>query len=84
MKLTKLGDNAHVLHLSNGVEILFSYETPVAVSLPCSVNGHVGVIKTNQKFSKTTSAHINAWTATTKTLPHEEFLALVNAAISSR
>ena len=94
MKLKSIGKtNCHELELDNGVSVLFSYETPVAISLPgvirvTNLDGvsleYVGVIKTNQKFSKTTSAHINAWTSTTKTLPHVEFLALVNVAISSR
>jgi len=93
MKLKSIKANCHELDLDNGVLVLFSYETPVAISLPGVIRvtnfdgvslEYLGVIKTNQKFSKTTSAHINAWTATTKTLPHEEFLALVNAAISYR
>ena len=93
MKLKSIKANCHELELDNGVSVLFSYETPVAISLPgvirvTNLDGvsleYVGVIKTNQKFSKTTSAHINGWTSTTKTLPHEEFLALVNVAVSSR
>ena len=93
MKLKSIKANCHELELDNGVLVLFSYETPVAISLPgvirvTNLDGvsleYLGVIKTNQKFSKTTSAHINAWTSTTTTLPHTEFLALVNTAISSR
>ena len=93
MKLKSIKANSHELELDNGVLVLFSYETPVAISLPgvirvTNLDGvsleYLGVIKTNQKFSKTTSAHINDWTSTTKTLPHTEFLALVNTAISSR
>ena len=90
MKLTSIGrgNNGHVLELDNGNEVLFSYETPVAVALEDTVwveqRSYTGVYKTAEKFSKTTSAHINTWTDTTKTLPHAEFLALVNAAISSR
>lgn len=93
MKLKSIKANCHELVLDNGVSVLFSYETPVAISLSgitrvTNPDGvpleYVGVIKTNQKFSKTTSAHINGWTSTTKTLPHAEFLTLVNFAIASR
>ena len=68
MKLKSIGPNCHELQFERG-SVLFSYETPVAVALNETVKGFVGVFKTEQKFSKTTSKHINGWTGTTKTLP---------------
>ena len=73
MKLVKHSDNSHEL-IVNGGSILFSYETPVAVSVHCNLEDMVGVYKTEQKFSKTTSKHINQWTDTQKTLPQEEIV----------
>lgn len=58
MKLKSLSANCHQLSCSNGDKILFSYETPVAAYLP-----DVGFIRTEQKFSVTTSRHVNAWLA---------------------
>ena len=84
MKLKQIGTNCHELMFANGNSVLFSYETAVAVALAQPISGFMGVYRTSEKYSKTTTSHINAWTATTKTLPHEEFLALVNAAISHR
>jgi hypothetical protein len=66
MKLRQISSNCHELRLSKGT-ILFSYETPVAVSfdLPCQAVGDLyGVYKTNEKFGKTTTKHIDSWTKT--------------------
>ena len=54
MKLKPIANNQTELHL-NGNIFFFSYETPVAA--------RVGVkyFKTEQKFSVTTSRHINKW-----------------------
>jgi hypothetical protein len=68
MKLKSIGPNCHELQFGRG-SVLFSYETPVAVALSETVAGFVGVYKTQSKFSKTTSKHINNWTGTNKTLP---------------
>jgi len=56
IRLNKFGSNMTVLH-RNENEILFSYETPVAVY--DSVRGEY--LRTEQKFSLTTSSHINKW-----------------------
>ena len=56
MKLTSLAANQTQLVLADGTEIFFSYETPVAAKLP---NGDY--LRTNQKFSGTTTRHINKW-----------------------
>lgn len=58
-----LGKNTTELHLKN-VIILFSYETPVAVYSP-----ELGFLKTEQKFSRTTSSHITKWIGATKRIP---------------
>lgn len=66
MKLRQISSNCHELRLSKGT-ILFSYDTPVAVSfdLPCQSVGDLwGVYKTNAKFGQTTTRHINSWTKT--------------------
>lgn len=80
MKLKQHSSNCHELALARGA-VLFSYETPVAISfdyptkVTLSTDGTkfelYGVYKTAEKFSKTTSKHINQWTATTRTLSQE-------------
>ena len=50
------GPNQTVLVLG-GMEVLFSYRTPVAAFIPGR-----GYIKTSEKHSATTSKHINKWT----------------------
>jgi hypothetical protein len=56
MKLSKLGPNTTELDLANGTTVLFSYKTPVAAY----VVGR-GLIKTEKKYSKTTSKHVSQW-----------------------
>jgi hypothetical protein len=56
MKLSKLGPNTTELDLANGTTVLFSYKTPVAAY----VMGR-GLIKTEKKYSVTTSKHVNQW-----------------------
>lgn len=60
MKLKPIASNMTELHLSNGIVVLFSYETPVASfsrkELP---HGQFKVTKT--KYSNTTTRHINKW-----------------------
>lgn len=58
MKVKSLGNNKTELHLNNGTIIFFSYETPVAAYLCIG-----GFIKTDIKYSATTSKHINQWLA---------------------
>lgn len=58
MKVKQLGANKTELHLNDGTIIFFSYETPVAA---CLSEG--GFIKTNVKYSVTTSKHITQWLA---------------------
>ena len=56
MKLRKAGNNMTELSLSNGTDVLFSYETPVAAF----IEGE-GYVRTETKYSVTTSRHINKW-----------------------
>ena len=56
MKLFPLATNQTVIELANGTEIFFSYKTPVAAFVPGT-----GYIRTTEKFSRTTSKHINQW-----------------------
>lgn len=56
MKLQPLATNQTVLSLDNGIDVFFSYKTPVAAFIPGE-----GYIKTDYRWSKTTSKHVNAW-----------------------
>jgi hypothetical protein len=56
MKLIRAGDNETVLRFSSGLEILFSYSTPVAAFVPGE-----GYVRTTTKWSATTSRHINRY-----------------------
>jgi len=53
MKLIKQANSAHILDIDD-VQILFSYETPVAVWI---VGSHFLVTETD--YSRTTTGHIN-------------------------
>ena len=55
LRLNVIGPNQTLVHLHVG-SIFFSYETPVAAY----VSGR-GYVRTEQKFSKTTTKHINKW-----------------------
>lgn len=55
LKLRQVGSNQNVLILNDGTEILFSYETPVVVRTDSEI------LVTEQKFSSTTSKHINSF-----------------------
>jgi hypothetical protein len=56
MKLIPLGSNKTVISFLNGLEIFFSYQTPVAANLPDR-----GYVRTSTSWSQTTSRHINQW-----------------------
>ena len=56
MRLMPIATNQTVLVL-NDVEIFFSYETPVAAFFIDDRKA----IRTSEKFSRTTSKHINQW-----------------------
>jgi hypothetical protein len=54
MRLNPIGSNMTEICV-NGAKVLFSYQTPVA----CEFHGKL--YKTEKKWSKTTSRHINKW-----------------------
>ena len=56
MKLMNIGSNQTQIEIGQGVFVLFSYKTPVAAFIPGQ-----GYIRTNHKWSRTTSKHINKW-----------------------
>ncbi len=55
MKITRLGGNTMTIELSKAT-ILFSYNTPVAAF----VAGR-GFLRCAERYSKTTTKHINSW-----------------------
>lgn len=77
VKLNVLAPNLTLLHMPVG-SILFSYETPVAAY----VSGR-GYVRTAQKFSKTTTKHINQWlgSVNAEVIPQSEIEALVDVAV---
>ena len=83
MKLISHGTNCNEIVFNNGTSVLFSYQTPVAVSIgfPVVPVTFVGVHKTSEKYSSTTSKHINAWTATTKTMSQTDLERLIDQVI---
>ena len=56
MKLNVLAPNQTVIS-TDKYEVLFSYNTPVAAHLLVSGDYY----RTNKKWSKTTTKHINSW-----------------------
>lgn len=58
LKLIPISANCNVVHKANGIAVLFSYSTAVAVEHPKR-----GILRTDVNYSRTTSKHINAWLA---------------------
>ncbi len=56
MKLAQLGANRTLIEFANGMEVFFSYKTPVAAWIPGR-----GVVVTEKKWSVTTSKHIGEY-----------------------
>ncbi len=71
LKLNRLGANVTTLSMPDGLEVMFSYNTPVAAFVPGR-----GYLVTSTKYSKTTSKHINAYVgkAGTTGAPAKTFL----------
>lgn len=62
MEIKQLGSNQTLLIMTDGSEVLFSYETPVAGRTNKELPGHTGgYFKTDKKWSITTSKHINKY-----------------------
>ena len=59
MKLKQVGSNMTEVECHNSL-VLFSYSTPVAARY-MDAKGNTEYIKTNKKWSVTTSRHINKW-----------------------
>jgi hypothetical protein len=57
MSLRKIGSNQTEIETITGNVVLYSYSTPVAACL----NGGRGFIRTNKRYSVTTSKHITQW-----------------------
>lgn len=75
MKLKLIGPNQTELHLGDSLVVFFSYETPVAAFVPGR-----GFLRTDYKWSVTTSKHINHWlnSANAESVPQFELNELVN------
>lgn len=58
MRLNQVTVTSTEVELSDGTRVLFSYRTPVAALVPGK-----GWIRTEKKWSVTTSKHINRWLA---------------------
>lgn len=58
MNLTPIKANMTEVHLNDKVTVLFSYKTPVAAW----ISGE-GYLRTDKKWSRTTTRHINQWLA---------------------
>jgi len=56
MRIKSLAANQTELYDNSGTVVLFSYETPVAALLPSG-----RAIRTIEKYSQTTTKHINKW-----------------------
>jgi len=70
-KLNPVGSNQTELERPDGTTVLYSYQTPVAVFVPGK-----GALCTKQKYSVTTSKHINQavarWGASTTNVDQAE------------
>ena len=56
MKLTPIAKNQNIVTYSDGTEVFFSYETPVAGYHP-----DLGYVRTKDWYSSTSTRHINKW-----------------------
>ena len=56
MNVTSLGANRTEISLKNGSRVFVSYKTPVAAYIV-----GVGYVKSEQRWSNTTSKHIGQW-----------------------
>ena len=67
MKITRIGQK-HCLVISHddGVNILVSHTTPVACYIP-----GIGYLRTTERYSVTTTRHVNQWCQSAKLVPQE-------------
>jgi hypothetical protein len=71
MRLNHIAANKNEITLSDGTQVLFSYQTPVAAWKEGEF------FKTDKFWSKTTSRHINSWSHCAIEKPQEYFDNLV-------
>ena len=75
MKCQVLASNVAQVSLSDGTEVLYSYQTAVAIFIPGR-----GWVRDGHYYSKTTSRHINAHAdRNAEMVTHEEFMKLIEA-----
>ena len=72
LKLKPIASNMTEIVLPNGIQVLFSYQTPVA----SWENGQF--YKTDKFWSKTTSRHINKWANCAIEKPQDYFYQLTS------
>ena len=61
MIIEKIGSNQTLLKLKNGLEILYSYSTPVEGYNPYDEDYEGAYFRTTKKWSATTTRHINKY-----------------------
>lgn len=67
MKIKHISMNMTELTLTDGIQVLFSYDTPVA-------SWHNGrYYKTDYKWSKTTARHISRWGASAAIIKPQDY-----------
>jgi len=75
MKCQVLASNVAQVSLSDGTEVLYSYQTAVAILIPGR-----GWVRDGHYYSQTTSRHINKYADRDAAMvTHEEFLRLIEA-----
>lgn len=74
MKIQPLQANVTLLTFSSGAQVLFSYETPVAIQFPDGQR-----VKTSTRFSQTTTRHINKYLPTQEEVSQEDIEELVES-----
>ena len=94
MELKPIGSNMTTLTLNDGTEILFSYETPVAgylagdrkpfhgpkIKIAPNTAPEIVFFRTDEKFSRTTTRHINKYLngADATVVPHNQILMMAD------
>ena len=75
MNIKPIAPNQTEIHLNNGTLVLVSYQTPV----PAFDAEKSKWIRSSEKYSPTTSKHVNKWLAglNTTTVPQSEIDALM-------
>lgn len=72
LQVIPLKPNQTVLRVGAGLEILFSYQTPVAAFIP-----GMGYVKSSKKYSRTTSKHVSQWASYNQEISQEKLDSMV-------